>query len=71
MVGKLLKLLPEHKTYVEPFCGAASLFFAKAPAEVETLNDIHSGVAGLFAVLRDHEEEFVRLAQYTPYSREL
>ena len=71
MIAKLLKLLPEHRTYVEPFCGAAAIFFAKAPSEVETLNDIHSGVVGLFRILRDNTDEFMHLARHTPYSREL
>ena len=71
MSAKLLNLLPGHRTYVEPFCGAASLFFAKDPAEVETLNDLHSGIHNLFSVLRDHGAAFLQLAELTPYSREL
>lgn len=38
---KLLKHFPEHRTYVEPFAGGASMFFAKEPAEVEALNDVN------------------------------
>jgi DNA adenine methylase len=71
MVAKLLPLVPEHRTYVEPFCGAASLFFAKAKAEVETLNDLHGEIANLFRVLRDEPEEFLRLARLSEYGREL
>lgn len=71
MTAKLLPLLPAHKQYIEPFFGGGSVFFAKQPAEVETINDIDSAVMGFFAVLRDQSEEFIRLAQLTPYSREL
>jgi len=35
----LAKRLPEHKRYVEPFCGSAAVFFAKEPAEEELLAD--------------------------------
>lgn len=35
----LAKRLPEHKRYVEPFCGSAALFFAKEPAEESVLAD--------------------------------
>lgn len=73
MVRKLLNLIPLHSHYVEPFCGGASLFFAKAPSGgVETLNDLDSGIVGFYRVLRDPEQfaRFERLAQFTPYSRE-
>ena len=71
MQAKLLPLLPQHREYVEPFFGGGSVFFAKSPALVETINDLDSAVMGFFRVLRDQPEEFLRLAQLTPYSREL
>jgi len=72
MVAKLVPLIPEHKQYVEPFFGGGSLFFAKEPAEVETINDIDSGVVNFFRVLRDPEKAKVLIekAKLTPYSRE-
>ena len=71
MIAKLKPLIPSHRTYVEPFCGAASMLFAKQPASVETINDLNSGVAGFFRVLRDQPEEFMRLARLSEYGREL
>jgi len=71
MLAKLLPLLPPHKVYVEPFCGAASLFFAKPPSPVEVLNDLNEDVVNVFRVLQDketHEELRFRL-MYTPYAR--
>jgi len=73
MARKLLDLMPPHQHYVEPFCGGASLFFAKRPSGgVETLNDLDSGIVNFYRVLRDPEQfaRFERLAQFTPYSRE-
>lgn len=73
MVRKLLDLMPPHQHYVEPFCGGASLFFAKRPSGgVETLNDLDGGIVGFYRVLRDPEQftRFERMAQFTPYSRE-
>jgi len=71
MQAKLLPLLPQHREYVEPFFGGGSVFFAKSPAKVETINDLDSAVTEFFRVLRDQPEEFLRLARLTPYSREL
>jgi DNA adenine methylase len=71
MLTKLLPLLPPHKVYVEPFCGAASLFFAKPPSPVEVLNDLNEDVVNVFRVLQNketHEELRFRL-MYTPYAR--
>ena len=72
MVAKLLPLLPPHKRYCEPFGGGASLLFAKEPAEVETYNDIDSGLVNLFRVLRDEVlfPKFLAKVKWMPYSRE-
>ena len=73
MVAKLLKLVPPHRGYVEPFGGGASLLLAKAPARVETYNDLDSALVGFFKVLADPRlfKRFYRRVQATPYSREL
>jgi DNA adenine methylase len=71
MLARLLSLLPPHQVYVEPFCGAASLFFAKPPSPVEVLNDLNEDVVNVFRVLQNketHEELRFRL-MYTPYAR--
>jgi DNA adenine methylase len=72
MLAKLLPLLPPHQTYVEPFAGGAAVFFAKAPAPVEVLNDVDSGLVNFYRVLRNPAQfaEFARLCELTPYSRE-
>lgn len=36
---RLAERLPEHKRYVEPFCGSAAVFYAKPPAAEEVLAD--------------------------------
>jgi len=71
MLAKLLPLLPSHKVYVEPFCGAASLFFAKQPSPVEVLNDLNEDVVNVFRVLQDKEthEELRFKLMCTPYAR--
>ena len=72
-VKQLLKLLPQHKHYIEVFGGGASLLFAKVPSSgVEVYNDIDSGLVNFYRVLRDEDRftEFHRLVELTPYSRE-
>ena len=40
MVKELLRRVPPHRVYIEPFFGAGHLFWAKVPAETEIINDI-------------------------------
>lgn len=67
----LLPMFPAHTCYVEPFCGAAALFFMKEPSKVEVINDINSDLVRLYRVLQHHLEEFVRQFKWALASREM
>lgn len=66
----LLPLLPGTRQYCEPFGGSAAVLLNRAPAEIETYNDIDGEVVNFFRVLRSHRREFVEALVLTPFSRE-
>lgn len=73
MIAKLSQLVPDGgRPFCEPFCGGASLFFSRAPAPVEVLNDLNRDVVNLFRVLqnRDTFEELRHRIMWTPYAVE-
>lgn len=70
LAGKIVELLPPHRTYVEAFGGAAAVLCSKEPATLEVYNDISSGLVTFFRVLRDRPDELERALRLTPYSRE-
>lgn len=63
---------PDHRCYVEPFGGAASVLMRKERSYAEVYNDLDSEVVNLFTVLRDAQlNEKLQLAcKLTPYSRD-
>jgi len=74
--GHLTGLLAKHSppldkylTYVEPFAGGASYFFAKGKSEVEVLNDKYAILVAFYKVLRDQPYSFMEQLYLTPYSR--
>lgn len=69
LLKHLLPLIPEHKTYVEPFGGGAAMLFAKEPTKVEVLNDINGELINLYRVVQNHLEEFIRQFKYALTSR--
>jgi DNA adenine methylase len=65
-------MFPKHACYVEPFCGAAALFFMREePAKVEVLNDINRDLVNLYRVVQNHLEEFVRQFKWALVSRQM
>ncbi len=66
----LVAALP-HRTYVEPFAGAAALLFAREPSKAEVLNDIDGDLVRLYRVVANHLDEFVRQFRWALASREL
>jgi DNA adenine methylase len=71
LATKIISLLPEHTTYVEPFAGGAQVLFHKPPSEVEVLNDLDFDVVNFFRVCQWHYEELVRYLRYCLVSRKL
>lgn len=67
---KIIPLIPPHTCYVEPFAGAAWVFFKKAHSEVEVLNDINSDVVTLYRVVKLHLEEFIRYFKWVLVARD-
>lgn len=71
LAGQILATFPPHTCYVEPFCGAAAIFFSKERVKVEVLNDINGDLVNLYRVLQHHLEEFVRQFKWAISSRQL
>lgn len=71
LVKEILPMFPEHKCYVEPFCGAAALLFAKDESKCEVLNDINGDLVNLYRVLQHHLEEFVKQFKWALVSRKM
>lgn len=67
----LLPLFPVHECYVEPFCGAAALYFLKPPVKAEVLNDINGELVNLYRVVKHHLEEFMRQFKHALVSRQM
>lgn len=68
--SKIISLFPEHKSFVDVFCGAASITIRKPRSKNEIINDIHSEIFNFFTVLRDRNLELRVLLEKTPYSRD-
>lgn len=67
----ILPLFPAHTCYVEPFCGAAALYFLKHPSKTEVINDINGELVNLYRVVKHHLEEFVRQFKWALISRQI
>ena len=71
MANWIIENIPEHEVYIEPFCGAGSIFWNKPKSNIEVLNDLDEGIYIFFKVLRDNYNELYDLLVKTQYSRQL
>jgi len=55
---------------VEPYCGAASLFFRKVPSPIEVINDLNGEIVNFLRILRNQQDELISLLRQTPYARQ-
>jgi len=65
----LIKHFPEHRTYVEPFGGAASVLLRKERANNEIYNDLDNELVNFFQILRERGSELREALELTPFAR--
>lgn len=69
LADRIVRLMPPHRVYIEPFFGSGAVFFAKDPVMVEIVNDINDEIVAFFSSLRDNPEELERLCRLSPHAR--
>ena len=67
----IISFFPEHRVYVEPFAGGASVLLRKPRSKIEIYNDLDEEIVNVFRVLRDEtlSESLRRKIILTPFSR--
>ena len=68
---KIIRMMPEHRCYVEPFFGAGWVYFGKYLSKVEVINDINSELITFFKVVRNNWKDLIEIMKYDICSREL
>ena len=66
----IIKHLPKHESYLEPYFGSGAVFFNKEKARTETINDIDGEVVNFFRTCRESPEELAAALSLTPWARE-
>lgn len=67
---QLVALMPAHMGYIEPYAGSLAVLLAKPQSKIEIVNDLDGRLMTFWRVLRDHPDELLHAAQFTPHSRE-
>jgi DNA adenine methylase len=65
----IISHFPEHRTYVEPYAGGASVLLRKSRSFAEIYNDLDGEIVQIFKVARDDGERLARALELTPFSR--
>jgi DNA adenine methylase len=66
----IIRHLPRHRVYVEPFGGGGSVLLRKPRSYGEIYNDLDGEIVNVFRVARDRGPELVRALELTPFARE-
>ena len=62
MSKRLVTMLPPHRRYFEVFAGGASMFFRKAKAEWNVLNDVDNDIVNLYICILNRYKELVNMS---------
>lgn len=55
----ILAHIPAHSTYIEPFAGGGSVFFAKEKVSINQLNDIDEDLINCYKFIKDFPNELI------------
>ena len=71
LASKIVDLMPDHKSYLEPFFGSGAVLFTKTLSSIETVNDLNDDVINLFKIIQQDPETLIEKLFLTPYSRKI
>jgi DNA adenine methylase len=69
LADRIVRFLPAHGHYVEPFAGSLAVLLAKPRSRMETVNDRDGDLVAFWRVLRDRPDELALHMALTPHSR--
>jgi DNA adenine methylase len=55
----ILGCIHPHHTYIEPFAGGASIFFAKPKAKINWLNDLDAELTNTYTVIKERPQDLI------------
>lgn len=67
----ILKLIPQHEMYCEPFIGGAAIFFAKPKSKIEIINDTNKEMINFYKVVQTDFTSLEKEVMITLHSRDL
>jgi DNA adenine methylase len=65
----IVRLIPPHKIYAEPFIGGGAVYFAKPPSEVEIINDTNGEIVNFYEVAKHDFPALKKEVEATLHSR--
>lgn len=57
--NKIIEMIPEHNTYIEPFAGGLWVLFGKDKSKVEVINDVDRNLITFYNVLKNNINGFI------------
>lgn len=66
----IISHFPQHRVYVEPYGGGASVLLRKQRCYAEIYNDLDGEIVNMFRVYRDHGDELLSRLAATPFARD-
>lgn len=67
----IIKMMPPHHCYVEPFGGALGVLFMKEPSHREVINDINRDLICFYRVVKYHLQPLLHEIDLQPRSRQI
>ena len=64
----ILRHVPLHSVYIEPFAGGGSIFFAKNKVAKNHLNDKDGNLIDVYKIIRDQPEQLISVLHRMPES---
>ncbi len=68
---KIISMIPQHRTYIELFCGASWVLFKKPKSNIEVINDKDQQLINLYFVVKYQLNEFIEQLNLMPISEDL